>query len=767
MTHIDLHPIRRVTRAVGLLATSTALLAVAPATAAQKFEATITRTGFGMPHIKARNFRGLGYGAAYAQAQDNICLMADGYVSAAGERSKYFGARGAAVIGLFPGTNLDNDVFYATMADTALLRAEFAKASSDYKALVDGWIAGYNRFLRDHQTALPKECAGQAWVRPINRDDVLRVTNGFTMLSGSAGLATFISTAAPPGTTGAPPTPAHAVLDLPAEIALGSNGWAFGGDATTNGRGLVVGNPHFPWMGPNRFYQMHLTIPGKVDVAGAGIMNQPYVGIGFNKDVAWTHTVDTAAHMTLFKVTLDPADPTAYLVDGKREAMTRRQITIADKDGAPIIRTLYSTRYGPIASLPNTPYAWTEQSAYAVADANRGNIRSGDGYLAMSRARNVRDIRAALARHLAAPFINTIAADRSGEALYADIAPAANVSAERFASCGTISPPIPGQLQRFYLLDGSRADCAWEKTAGTPVPGLLHPDKMATIYRRDFVQNSNDSYRWTNPAAGILELGPMMGTDPQPSISFRTRSGLQEIGRVLASGKFDIDLAAQTMFGNKNFAAPLVLPPLLKLCEGKGDLKEACATLAGWDGQMDNDRRGAMLFMLFWSRAMKLPDMWAVPFDRSDIVNTPRDLRTDGAKGEALLAALTGAVEMMKQLDLAIDAPLGDSLFVERGDERIPISGSFTGDTLNYTAGLPAKGGFRVIHGASWVQSVTFDDTGPVAKGVLTYSQSTNPESPHYADQTREWSKLKLHSIPFTDAQIAADAISAPVTIRE
>jgi len=69
---------------------------------------------------------------------------------------------------------------------------------------------------------------------------------------------------------------------------------------------------------------MQLTIPGKIDVAGAAIINEPYVGIGFNKDVAWTHTVDTAAHMTLFKLTLDPSDPTAYLFDGKREAMIRR-----------------------------------------------------------------------------------------------------------------------------------------------------------------------------------------------------------------------------------------------------------------------------------------------------------------------------------------------------------------------------------------------------------------------------------------------------------
>ena len=43
-----------------------------------------------------------------------------------------------------------------------------------------------------------------------------------------------------------------------------------------------------------RFYEMHLTIPGQMDVMGVGIGTYPMVSIGFNKDVAWSHTVSTA-----------------------------------------------------------------------------------------------------------------------------------------------------------------------------------------------------------------------------------------------------------------------------------------------------------------------------------------------------------------------------------------------------------------------------------------------------------------------------------------
>ena len=52
---------------------------------------------------------------------------------------------------------------------------------------------------------------------------------------------------------------------------------------TANGSGMLLGNPHFPWSGPNRFYEMHLTIPGQMDVMGVGIGTYPMVSIGFNK----------------------------------------------------------------------------------------------------------------------------------------------------------------------------------------------------------------------------------------------------------------------------------------------------------------------------------------------------------------------------------------------------------------------------------------------------------------------------------------------------
>ena len=58
------------------------------------------------------------------------------------------------------------------------------------------------------------------------------------------------------------------------------------------------------------------------------------------------------------------------------------------------------------------------------------------------------------------------------------------------------------------------------------------------------------------------------------------------------------------------------------------------------------------------------------------------------------------------------------------------------------------------------MQVVTFDANGPVADGLLSYSQSTDPASPYYADQTWLYSRKQWNHLPFSDADIASQAIS-------
>jgi len=62
-----------------------------------------------------------------------------------------------------------------------------------------------------------------------------------------------------------------------------------------------------------------------------------------------------------------------------------------------------------------------------------------------------------------------------------------------------------------------------------------------------------------------------------------------------------------------------------------------------------------------------------------------------------------------------------------------------------------------VTSGTSFVMAVELGRHGPTGRQILTYSQSANPNSPYYADQTTLYSAKGWDTIKYTPAQIAAD----------
>ena len=271
-----------------------------------------------------------------------------------GERARYFGpdAIGGPDFesGSIDASNLHSDYFFKLLNSPQLVNTAWSQQKPEVQALMKGYAAGFNRFLADTGAArLPVACRNAAWVRKITERDIIRFMRRFTVETGSLYFMNALVAAKPPGEGGEGASRIDAaaheserqggLLDPRSwrdrRYQLGSNGVALGKDATENGRGLLLGNPHYPWYGSLRFYQLHLTIPGKMDVMGATLGGFPAVAIGFNRSFAWTHTVNTSQHFTLYALQLDSADPTKYLVDGKPRTMTKRTVSVdvLGKDG--------------------------------------------------------------------------------------------------------------------------------------------------------------------------------------------------------------------------------------------------------------------------------------------------------------------------------------------------------------------------------------------------------------------------------------------------
>ena len=733
--------------------------------------ATIQRTANGVPHISAPDAETLAYAMAYAYAQDNVCMTADQLVTVRGERARYFGGATPGLLArrMFPNEQID--LFIAAHMDDAALERAWAGASAESQAMARGAVAGYNRYLADQAGKLPTACNGQPWVKPMSMAEFRRQTELTAVQAATAALADAVLGAKPPAVAKSSASPAEPVnladaadamreaglLDSP----LGSNAWAFGKDTTANGSGLLLGNPHFPWAGVNRFWQVHLTIPGNLDVMGVGIGSFPGVTIGFNKDVAWSHTVSTGKRFTLHELTLADGDPTAYLIDGKPEKMSSRTVSapVRGADGSQQTKsaTLWSTRWGPVVVIPRAGLNWTAKTAYALKDANLGNVRAADASMGFGRARNVQEVREAM-KNIGTPWVNTLAVDRNGNALYADVSVVPDVDAAQLQRCAPSKPaaallPAAGLV----VLDGSKSACDWQRDPASPVPGLIPIGRMPTTIRTDWVHNSNDSFLYTHPAQKWGAISPLVGdasvTRP------RTRADLSEIPALLAQGKVTPEAVQKQLFGNRNFMAGVVLPDLLAACAGlatpSAEVKDGCAALRGWDRTNNLDARGAHLFREFWRTARLIPGVYRVPFDPAQPVATPAGLKMDDpAVAAKVMESLTGAVKNVRTAGFALDATLGSVQRPLITPEPIPLHGGdeFEGVLNNlgnqFAPGINPKG-LLIDYGTSYVQTVSFDARGPVAQGILAYGQSTNPASPNATDQLWLFSRKQWPVLPF------------------
>ena len=77
-------------------------------------------------------------------------------------------------------------------------------------------------------------------------------------------------------------------------------------------------------------------------------------------------------------------------------------------------------------------------------------------------------------------------------------------------------------------------------------------------------------------------------------------------------------------------------------------------------------------------------------------------------------------------------------------------------NVLNPMTGL-TKEGYFINSGTSFLMAVELTKTGPQCQAILTYSQSDDPESPFFADQTQLFSEKKWHQCLYDQKDIDAD----------
>ena len=806
-----LRPLVAVLAALSLLPAVAAVLpgaaaATAPAAAAKAqakkpaYEATIRQTKHGIPHITGKTFGDIGYGSGYMAADASACTLVDTLITGRGERSLWFGKDGRYDDQVtLQASNLQVDAFVTDLHNRKVVEKLLADKVNgpgrQAREMVKGYVAGANRWLRDNTVTDPA-CKHDAYLadhgKGLGKVTELDLWYGVylaNLLASSGVFVKEIVDATPPSPTDPGiPDPGDLPLkvsDLSAEQKaavmaglgrgdgnpFGSNATAIGGDRSTTRRGMLLGNPHFPWRGRYHFTQQHLTIPGRYDVAGASLIGSPVVNIGWNKRVAWSHTVSTAYRFTPYEYTL--LGPTTYLTDSGPKALDHRQVKVkvrkADGSVGTVDEDLWRTDQGYVAESPATLMLWTPANVWAIRDANGEHLRTIDTFLEMGKARDVRDLLRRQDRAAGMPWVNTTAADRNGDVLYADHSVVPNVSNALAQQCMTPVGQVLFQLAGLPGLDGSRAgsSCAWGTDADAARPGIFGPTNLPEVVRRDYVMNANDSY-WTPNASVRLEgFARIIGCE-QCERTMRTQMVTRYVEDRLARNGGTGEESPRSLRAhehqNRMRAAEVMRAgnDLVELCNATGE-SAACAVLAAWDGRSTRRSVGTHIFEEFLERA-PAGSLWEVPFDAADPFNTPRDLNEGNADVQA---AMKAAIVDLRSRGIPLDARWG-SLQVagDRGAKPIGLGGGM-GDEAGNANALASRNPVQnkdrykaVTYGSSHIQAIAFKDRGRVqARTILTYSQYENPRSRWSLDQTRLFSRGRWVKFPFTDAEIAKQVV--------
>ena len=773
--------------------------------AGAKYAATITRTANGVPHIVAADLASVAFGQGWASYDDHACDLADQLVKINGERAKYFGA----------GTddaNVQSDFAWRNIGIIDRAKADWDATPARLRDGLDGFAAGWSA----EHAAKPTDdwCAGAAWLRPVTGFDIYAYARSIAIFASSVQLLSYLAGAQPPGaastastaantpaarlistsTTAAPNTPSG----WPDPPTLASNGWSIGSDRSADGGGLLLANPHFPWEGALRFHEVQLTVPGQLDIYGVQLSGLPFVGIGFNQHIAWTHTVSAGHRFTVYKLALQPGSPTTYLMDGAPQKMTSRDVTIEVKgdDGklTPQTRTQWSSEQGPILDFPGV--GWSDTTTLAMRDANIDNKELLGQFLDMGLATSLEEFKAAHAKHQGVPLFNTIAVDDQGHSWYADTSATPNLSPEAIArweaAKQTDTFTKTAAASSVVLLDGSDSGNDWVVVAGARDPGLVPFSKMPMTDRTDYLFNANDSFWMSNadhPLAG--DFSPMHG-EQETAVSMRTRENAAVLRDVSADGpsgpdgKFTLQELQTAALRNSSATARFGLPAVKAWCTtATKALSAACSVLARWDGRYDLDSVGAVLWREFWSaRPTATPD---VAFDPARPVDTP----VPNSSPATIEAGLTAAVAALGTAGVAIDATLRST----QTDGRIntatgtatPVGGGQGGDGVTNVVGYDAEsttleprpdigtainprtdlvpGGYRVNDGSSFIMAVDFAPGGPQARTILTYGETEDRNDPHFTDQTKMFSEKQWKTVDFTAADVERNKVGETVTV--
>jgi penicillin amidase len=508
-----------------------------------------------------------------------------------------------------------------------------------------------------------------------------------------------------------------------------SNAWAVAPTRSASGAPILANDPHLGFQAPILWYLARIELPDGRFRAGATSPGVPAIVIGRNESLAWGFTT---THSDTQDVFIERLVPEGYVTpDGPRPFTIREErIAIRGRDEPEILR-VRETRNGPVISDLDPGAGLPADTVLAVAMANLApRDTPADGLLALNRARNVAEARAAAAL-LTSPPQNLMVADSQGRiAQYL-------VGRTPIRRGGDGSLPVPGW------------DGAADWTGFVPFDAMPHLE---------------------DPAGGVLAAANSRPSPPgHPVFLGRDWNGDWRLRRIatLLAGKPRHDAAGFAAMQNdvvSTFAQEIL--PTLRAVVPSQAAAPAHALLRDWDGSMAADAPQPLVFHA-WLRAFRRLALEAGNATAAEDAVGPEFLRAllrpDGQAAAAWCGADRCAALLARALDQAVEQVARDqgrdpaawrwgTAHVARFEHpllrfipglsqltRLEIPSGGDGETIS-RGGFRDAGGqpFAHVHGAGLRIVLDLGDPDGVLAMIAT-GQSGHPLSDHWGSLLQRW----------------------------
>lgn len=665
-------------------------------------EASIERDQYGVPHVYGETDADAAFGLAYAQAEDSWPIMEGSLPFFRGTAGLYEGQEGA-----------QSDYLVKWLDLWGTLDRDYERVlSPEIRRYVEAFAEGFNAFTRDN----PSEVKHPEMLPITGKDIIAGHMLRHPLFYGFDGPVLELFGDERPNTVSKAP------YNPKPKDPIGSNATAIAPSRTEDGSTYLIINSHQPLTGPVAWYEAHIESGEGLNVMGGLFPGAPTMGVGFTEEHGWGATVNKPDLVDIYVLEMNPENPNQYRLDGEWRDLEVGEVKLKLKLWGFIP---WSVKREVLRSV-HGPALRTEHGVYAIRYAGIDEMKQVEQWLAMNKAKNFEEWRAAVALNHIQSF-NFVYANRHGDI--------------HFIHNAQLPVRAPDWNWQQYL-PGDRSDLIWQRYHPTSaLPQVTNPES-------GFVHSANQTpFNITEP-----QDNPQPNTVPanggwQTRMTNRATRGLELFADF---EQISFDEAWQLKHDNSysaNYRGIAFLKEVIALPRSSDAVTRAIEVLESWDLGTDKENRGAALGVCV------LAAEWQA--------------ESGGTSNPNAQAILDDCIDQTVEIGGRLDPRWGDVNRHGRDGTHWPVAGG--PDTLRaiYSRRLDGDDHLTAVAGDGLYYFIRWMPGGEQkVLGTHQYGNNmTNPESPHYLDQAEDYTNEILHAPLFT-ADSRRGRITKRYTVR-